>query len=84
MQQLDDGYSKTDNWRAFSWLGEFSPFARKPSENLKDFWARLPRVATRLETLAMKMSEEVIWHQSLPAFGIIRREASNSIAIHRN
>ena len=67
LQQLDTRYGKTDIERSWAWLQEFTAFIRKPSENIKDFWARLQRVATRLGTLNMKMSEEAISPNALQA-----------------
>ena len=64
---LDARYAKTDSERARSWLKEFTQFTRKPAENLKDFWPRFQRVNTRLETLPMKMSEEMIFSHALQA-----------------
>ena len=51
IKQLGERYAKTDTERAWSWLREFTQFSRKPSEKLKDFWARLIRVTTRLDAL---------------------------------
>ena len=59
--QLDSRYAKTDSERSLGRLKEFTQFSRKPAENLQDFWSLFLRVTTRLETLAMKMSEEVIF-----------------------
>ena len=64
---MDERYAKTDTDRPWAWLGEFTTFAKKPAENLKDFRARLLRVATRLEALGAKMSASVISPQALQA-----------------
>ena len=44
--QLDTRYAKTDTERPWAWLQEFASFPRKPTGELKDFRARLLRVAT--------------------------------------
>ena len=67
LSQLDGRYAKTDSERSWAWLREFATFSRKHAENLKDFWARLQRVTTRLGTLNMKMSEEMISPRALQA-----------------
>ena len=64
MTQLGIRYGKTDSERARSRLKGFAQFPRKPSGNLKDFWARFLRVATRLGTLSMKMSDEMVSPQA--------------------
>ena len=67
IQQLDARYGKTDSERPCAWLQEFTGFALKPSGNLKDFWAMLLRVTTRMQTPNMPMSEEMLFSKALHA-----------------
>ena len=77
--QLDERYAKTDTGRSWSWLKEFATFAKKPGGNLKDFWSRLLRVTTRLDTLGMKISEEMIFSTGNPGAEVDRRAITNSV-----
>ena len=61
---LDARYGKTDSGRSWSWLNQFAEFARAPSGNPKDCWARVLRTTARLCTLVVEMSEEMMFHNS--------------------
>lgn len=66
IEQLDTRYGKTDSERSWEWL-QFAGFTRKPSGDLKDFWALRLRFATRRQTLNMPMWAEMITPNAMQA-----------------
>ena len=67
MDIRDERFGKTDTERSWAWLNQLTEFTRTHSGNLKDIWARFLRTATRLETLGMKMSAEMIYAKAIQA-----------------
>ena len=72
---LDERYGGTDSEKSRAWLNAFTEFTRDTGGNLKDFWARFPRVINRLGALNMKLSDQMVFNKALQALTLPEGQA---------
>ena len=70
MRMIDARYARAEIERRRPWIEEFAEFIRKTNAHYKDFRPLFRRVATRLQTLNVKMGDLVISQKEINAIRI--------------
>ena len=64
---LDARFGKTDTGKSRMWLSQLTEFKRTSAGNFEDFWSRYTRTITKLQSLGMAASEEMVFRKAIQA-----------------